>query len=393
MRTELERYGMKKTTAVLSAITLSLGMLLSGAPAQASTQEAYDVSAYYRADLGYKVGWKTPANKSGVTGYTVTANPGGQTCVVRSSRGTSCTFRSHVIGFTGTHDFTVTTNGRSGTLAVSAPSNAVTPASIPVSPLAIGAEVISDTQIDVAWVPSPVTGGVSLYGYTVTYWKSDLRGNPINDTRVDLTVTDTQVSLTGLDESTMYIINVASCNAYGCNSAHKWSYTPTTPITSAVTSIRLPRNIFGGTASTTCFESIYDAMNGESSTGTVCGNVVADPSTYPVVDPTATEIPQVELATKFSQRATLSLRRSYSLNTWGPIGISWFASLRADSKSVVGGFSTPVNIWSRSTSVCEVVDSKIILLSTGTCTISAQVAGNSVFRDSNVATKRFRVTR
>lgn len=384
----------KKLSAAFVAIALTLGLSLQSGAASATTADksAYDVSAYYQVNLGYMVGWKTPANRTGITGYTVTSNPGGQTCVVRGAATNVCTFPARNIGYTGVYNFTVATNFGSSVIATSEVSNSVTPASIPVAPLAMGAEVVSDTQIDVAWVPSANTGGAPLYGYTVTYWKSDLRGNPSNATKQELVVTETSVSLTGLDSSTMYIINVAACNAFGCNSADRWSYTPTTPITTAVTSVRLPRNIFGGTASTTCFESIYDAMNGESSTGNVCGNVVADPSTYPVVDPTATEIPQVELATKFSQRATLSLSRSYSLSTWGPIGISWFANLRADSKSVVSGFSTPVTIWSLTTSVCEVVDSKIILLTTGTCTISAQVSGNSVFKDSNIATSRFTVT-
>jgi hypothetical protein len=384
----------KKLSAAFVAIALTLGLSLQTGAASATTADksVYDVSAYYQVNLGYMVGWKTPANRSGITGYTVTANPSGKTCVVRGAGTDVCTFPARVLGYTGAFNFTVATNFGSSVIATSDVSNSVTPASIPVAPLAMGAEVVSDTQIDVAWVPSANTGGAPLYGYTVTYWKSDLRGNPNNATKQELVVTDTSVSLTGLDSSTMYIINVASCNAYGCNSAHKWSYTPTTPITSAVTSIQLPRNIFGGTASTTCFESIYDAMNGESSTGAVCGSVIADPSTYPVVVAGATEIVQAELATKFAQRATLSFGRSYSLRTWGPIGISWFAQLRATSKSVVAGFVTSVDIASSTPLVCEVVGSRVMLLSAGTCTISARVGGNSVFKDSNVATSRFIVS-
>jgi hypothetical protein len=190
----------------------------------------------------------------------------------------------------------------------------------------------------------------------------------------------------------MYIINVAACNAFGCNSADRWSYTPTTPITTAVTSVRLPRNIYGGNASTTCFESIYDANNGESSTGAVCGSVIADPSTYPVVVSGATELVLPELPTKFAQRATLSFSRTYSLRTWGPIGISWFAQLNASSKSVVKGFTTPVNISSQNNSVCEVVGPRIVVKSVGTCTIVAVVGGNGVFQPSNTATSTFNVT-
>jgi hypothetical protein len=383
----------KKLSATFVAIALTLGLSLqSGAASATTTKAVFDVSAYFQVNLGYMVGWKTPTDSSGITGYTVTAAPSGATCVVRGATANACTFPIKGIGHTGNHTFTVATNNGSSVIATSAVSNSVTPASIPVAPLAMGAEVVSNTQIDVAWVPSSSTGGAPLYGYSVTYWKSDRFGNPINSTRQDLIATGTSISLTGLDASTMYIINVAACNAYGCNSAGRWSYTPTTPITTAVTSIRLPRNIYGGTASTICFDSIYDANNGESSTGVVCGSVVASPSTYPVVVPGATQIVLPELPTKFGQWARLSFNRTYSLATWSTIGISWFPHLTAASKSVVNGFVTPVNISSNTPATCEVVGPKVVLKAVGPCTIAATVGGNGVFEPSNTATYTLNVT-
>ncbi len=383
----------KKLSAASVALALTLGLSLQSGAASATTNKAaFDVSAYFQVNLGYMIGWKTPADRSGITGYTVTAAPGGQTCVVRGATANTCTFPVNVIGHTGNHTFTVATNNGASVIATSAASNSVTPASIPVAPLAMGAEVVSDTRIDVAWVPSPSTGGAPLYGYTVTYWKSDGFGSPNNSTKTELVVTGTSVSLTGLDRSTMYIINVAACNAYGCNSADRWSYNATTPITTAVTSIRLPRNIYGGNASTTCFDGIFDANNGVSSTGAVCGSVVANPSTYPVVVPSATEVVLPVLPTKFAQRATLSFSRTYSLATWRTIGISWFAHLTATSKSVVKGFVTPVNISSRTPATCEVVGPKVILKAVGPCTVAAIVEGNSVFEPSNIATYTLNVT-
>jgi Fibronectin type III domain len=383
----------KKLSAAFVALALTFGLSLQSGAASANTNKAaYDVSAYYQVNLGYMVGWKTPTDKAGITGYTVTAIPSGKTCVVRGASANVCTFPASVIGFTGNHTFVVSTNAGASVIATSDSSNSVTPASIPVAPLAMGAEVVSDTQIDVAWVPSPSTGGAPLYGYTVTYWKSDGFGNPNNATKTELVVTGTSVSLTGLAKSTMYIINVAACNAYGCNSADRWSYNATTPITTAVTSIRLPRNIYGGNASTACFEGIYDANNGESSTGAVCGSVVANPGTYPVVVSGATEIALPALRTKFAQRATLSFSRTYSLATWRTIGISWFAHLTATSKSVVKGFVTPVNISSRTPATCEVVGPKVVLKAVGPCTITAIVEGNSVFEPSNIATYTLSVT-
>lgn len=382
---------MKKTVAVISALSLSLGLNLIGGAAHANSSASFDVSAYYRVDLGYMVGWKTPTNKVGVTGYTVVASPGGKTCVVRGAASNACTYRASDLGYTNTYTFTVITNGGAGGTSVA--SNAVTPTSIPVAPLVVTSQVASDTSIDVAWVPSSSTGGAPLYGYKITYWKSDNGGNPINSTKTELVVSETYTTLTGLSSSTMYIINVASCNAYGCNSADRWSYTPTTPITSAVTNVKLPRVISGGSASTTCFESIYDANSGESSTGATCGAIVGNPANYPVVVPSATQIIEPVLATKFAQRAALSrFSRDYKLSVWGPIGISWFANLTATSKSFTQGFTTPVSVTSSTPAVCEVLGERIVLKAVGSCTVNAVVEGNGIFLTSNVATAKFNVT-
>jgi hypothetical protein len=190
----------------------------------------------------------------------------------------------------------------------------------------------------------------------------------------------------------MYIINVASCNALGCNSANYWTNTATTPITDQIRSIKFPTLISGGSANTTCFDSIYDANNGETALGS-CGSVVANPATYPVINPSATTVQDPVLATKFAQRATLSrFMSSYSLATWKSIGISWFANLGADSKSVTIGFTTPVNIYSKTSAVCEVVGPKIILKSTGKCLIEAQVGGDNTWLASSIASATLTVT-
>jgi hypothetical protein len=377
---------MNKLTAALAVISLSTGIALAGAPAQAAagSQDVFDVSAYYRVDLGYKVGWQVPADRSGITGYTVTATPTGQTCTVRGSTADECTFTAKTLGYVNQYTFTVATMKGSLVVATSSVSNAVSAASIAAAPLAVVSEAVSPNQIDVAWVPSSNTGGAPLYGYMVTYWQSDRKGSPVNSTKVENVVSGTTTTLS-VTPGYMYIINVASCNAYGCNSANYWSYANT-----GATNVTLPRIIGGGSASTTCFDSIYDANVGESSNGS-CGAVVANPSTYPVVDPSATSL-NINLPTKFAQRATLSLSRSYSLRTWGPVGVSWFAYLKATSKSVTLGFEATPVVTSLTPAVCEVVGPKINLKSTGACTIQAYVEGNGVFKPSNVVTQTVAVT-
>jgi hypothetical protein len=372
---------MKKLLVGLLAATL----LAPASAAYANTSQAvFDVSAYYRADLGYKVGWKTPADRTGVTGYVVTAQPGGQTCVTNSSLARECNFTTRTLGFTEQYRFTVETKRGAATVATSALSNPVSAASIPLAPLVVTSSVSGVAQVDVAWIPSANTGGAPLYGYKVTYWKSDTRGAPITATRTDVVVTGTTTTLS-VERGFMYIINVASCNAYGCNSADNWSYA-----NAGATNVTLPRVISGGSASTVCFESVFDVNVGESSLGT-CGPVVADPSKYPVVVPSATTL-NIVMATKFSQIARLSLNRSYSLTTWRPIGISWFASLNATSKSVVLGFEAAPTIWSTTPAVCEVVGPRIQVKSVGACSISAYVDENGVFERSNTVTQVITIT-
>lgn len=380
---------MKKATAILASIPLIVGL---AGPAEAATgsQVVSGVSAYYRVDLGYKVGWQVPATRTNIAGYTVTAN-NGKTCVVRGSTANECTFSAPTLGYTGSFNFTVTTNLISGVGGVSDVSNTVGARSIPSAPLAITANTVSDTEIAVAWIPATGTGNLSLYGYEVSYWKSNQSGQPITSTKKSVVVSDTYTNLT-VDPSTMYIINVASCNALGCNSANYWANTATTPITAEIRSIVFPRVIGGGSASTTCFDSIYDANVGETSLGS-CGSVVADPSKYPVVVSSSTAVQDPVLATKFAQRATLSrFLRTYSLATWKSIGISWFANLTANSKSFTLGFTTPVNIYSKTPAVCEVVGPKIILKAVGTCSVEAQVGGDNTWLPSNTASATLIVT-
>ncbi len=169
---------MNKSTAFLASVLLTLTGLASATPATASqaSQEASGVSAYYRVDLGYKVGWQPPTDRSGVTGYTVTANPGGLTCNAYGSMAKECTFPVRALGYVNQYTFTVSTKKASQVVAVSGASNPVTAASIAYAPRAVLSQVVSSTSVDVAWVPSPNTGGAPLYGYKVTYWKSNTNG-------------------------------------------------------------------------------------------------------------------------------------------------------------------------------------------------------------------------
>jgi hypothetical protein len=382
---------MNKAIATLSAVLIAATTLVSGGAASAApNQEASGVSAYYRADLGYKVAWQTPSDKTGITGYVVTANSG-QTCAVVGGLSNTCAFKATQLGYSGSFNFTVSTKSGAATLAVSSVSNTVGPTTIPTAPILLTSEAASSTIINVAWIPSPGTGNLDLYGYKVTYWKSDLVGTPVNATKVVKVVSGTSTSLS-VSPKTMYIIDVAACNALGCNSTNYWSYVATDPASAEVKAVKLPTIISGGSASTTCFDSIYDANTGESATGN-CGSVVANPSTYPVINSSATELVLPNLATKLANQAVLSnFLKSYSLRTWAPIGIPWFANLTSTSKSPTLGFTTTATVSSSTPAICSVVGEKIMLTAIGTCKLAGYVDGNSVFKPSNTASASFTVT-
>jgi hypothetical protein len=385
---------MKTTKIAAVALAVAASMSFQGAVAAvaAPSTAVTGASAYYRADLGYMIGWTAPAARNGITGYTVVAAPGGKTCKVSGATAVKCVYPASALTYGTAYTFSVISDGVG---SISDPTNTVVSATIPNAPLYVASKTVSDTQVDVTWVPSPVTGGLALYGYKVTYWESDAFGEPVEVTRKEILATTTAASLSGLKKSAMYVINVASCNAYGCNSANTWSYAATTPNTPELAAIKLPTVISGGSARTKCFDSIFDAVDGVISSGITCPSVVVDPAKYPVIVPGGLAVAQAALATRFSQTAVLSgLAKNYSMTTWSATGgVNWFAYFIATSKSPVLGFTTKASVESLTPAVCAVSGSWIQFKAVGTCTISGSVEGNNVFLPAKTAKVSFTISK
>lgn len=378
------------------AIVATLFALMSTPSAQAAESRVVTgVSAYYRVDLGYMVGWTLPASNAGIVSYTVTANPGGSQCIARGSTAQSCTFTMKQLGFKESYTFTVVVNAAQGNGPASASSNAIRHASIPSAPQPPVAKVISDTQLDIAWVPDPSDGGAPMYGYRLTVWESQTNTDP-GAVAYNNVETKTYASVTGLKPSTMYIVNVASCNAYGCNSADLWTYISTTG-PAGLSKIRAPRVISGGNATTTCWDAIVDGGNAASTGATItksatkCPTKLLDPSLYPKIDPAATSQNLPNLATKFKQSAMfLGFSKSYSMKTW-TIGLNWSAYFNLSSKSVTLGFVIPPVVVSTTPTVCTVTDRVIKFVAPGECVLNGSAGGDNTWAPSNVATGRFTV--
>ena len=164
------------------------------------------------------VSWTAPSSDGGsaITSYTVTSDPGEQTCVVDSGDPlpTTCT----VTGLTnGTaYTFTVTATNAVGTSAPSTASASVTPVSAPAAeanPPGAPTNVLvtpGDAQVSVSWTAPASNGGAAITTYKVT-------ANPGGAT-CEVTAGDplpTTCTVTGLTNGVAYTFTVTATNSAG----------------------------------------------------------------------------------------------------------------------------------------------------------------------------------
>ena len=149
-----------------------------------------------------------------ITGYTVTANPGGLV-------GTGVASPVLMTGLTnGTgYTFTVTATNAIGTSAASFASNSVTPASVPGAPNIVSATA-ANTSAAITFIAPASNGGSVITGYSVTSTPGGLTSAG----------TTSPIIVNGFTNGTAYTFTVTATNAIGTGaaSASSSSVTPAT---------------------------------------------------------------------------------------------------------------------------------------------------------------------
>ena len=146
------------------------------------------------------VSWTVPADDTGVTGYTATVAPGGQSCTTTAANDTDCT----ITGLTNGTEYVITVTA-TGTNEPSLPSNPVTPVGPPTVPQNVTGTP-GEGRILVEWDAPANDGGSPITGYTVTT-------SPGGATCT--TSGATNCTILGLAEGQVYTVTVSATNALG----------------------------------------------------------------------------------------------------------------------------------------------------------------------------------
>lgn len=199
--------------------------------------------------------WNAPVDNGGsaVTGYRVTANPGGQTCVTTTAR--VCTIAGLANGTP--YSLSATASNTAGTSDASAESASSTPRTNPGAPTGLTA-TYGNTSVTLSWTAPDDNGGLAISSYKVT-----TAGNVTKTCSTSAPVTSCIVG--GLINGTSYSFSVTATNGASLASVSSVSAsavpktTPGAPflvsLTSQNTSIKVTweEKAFNGGASVTGF--------------------------------------------------------------------------------------------------------------------------------------------
>jgi hypothetical protein len=175
-----------------------------------------------------EVSWTAPVSigEPQITGYSVTASPGGATCTITDA--TAC----NVTGLTNgvAYAFAVVATNAAGPGPPSASSTPVTPRTVPGLPSGLTA-VAGNGQVTVSWTAPSDDGGSPITGY---------RAEAAPGGQTCTTTSAGSCTVTGLANGTEYTFRVRARNAAGWGAWSAWS-----PQTTPRTVPGAPRNAAG----------------------------------------------------------------------------------------------------------------------------------------------------
>ena len=161
-------------------------------------------------DRSVTVTWSAPLSSGGfpITGYTVTASPGGQTCLSGGAT-TTCTVQGLTNG--QAYTFVVSSTTGHGSPSVSPSSPSTTPYTLPGAPTNVVAQA-ADGQLVVSWTAPGDDGGNAVSSYTATAWTSQ-KASAGSCTTADGSTTGCTIS--GLTNGEIYTVSVVATNLAG----------------------------------------------------------------------------------------------------------------------------------------------------------------------------------
>jgi putative cell wall-binding protein len=200
------------------------------------------------ADSGFTVNWTAPDDGNApINHYTISVYRPGESIPVRTTD-VGVTSGASVTGLLPATDYTVTIAasnevGMSLESAAAAISTITTTA--PGAVRSLSATAASASTATVGWAAPASDGGSAVTGYDVTVTRA---GSPVPSAVI--TVNGMTASISGLAESTGYVVAVAARNAVGTGASNSAPFTtPATPIVVTVPSV--PGRPTGSAASST----------------------------------------------------------------------------------------------------------------------------------------------
>ncbi len=356
-------------SSAASSWTVGVGITVPGAPTGVTA---------IRGNAQAGVSWTAPADNGGspITGYTVTASPGGQTATVGGA-----TTNAVVTGLTNgtSYTFIVRATNATGTGPASAPSNAVTPG----------------PQLNQT-ITFPNPGSKNLTQSPVTVAPTASSGLPV-------TLTSTTTTVCTVNGYVITLLIAGSCSITATQPGNL-TYRPANPVTRTFTVTQVAQTItFANPGSKTMAQSPFTVTPTASSglpvtlTSTTTAICTVSGFTVTLLGPGTCTLTATQPGNTVYRPAN-AVTRSFTVSKVAqsitfvkPPNSTLIQSPLTVAPTSSSGLT--VTLASTTPAVCLVSGFDISLLATGTCTIRATQAGDVIYAAAPAVNRSFTVSK